>query len=139
MKVFSLLLIAAALLTACSTVATHKNPKTDFSKYHHIYVEARLGDDHGLDEIIVRELQGMGYHASSGTLTMKPDDVDVLIFYQDRWTWDFKTYMIEFNLTVRDSRKDQILAAGSSLHPSVFQKSPARMIREVLVPIFKRS
>jgi hypothetical protein len=139
MKVFALLLIAAALFTACSTVATHKDAKTDFGKYHHIFVEARLGDDHGLDEIIVRELQAMGYHASSGPLTMKPDDVDVLIFYQDRWAWDFKTYMIEFSLSVHDARKDQILADGSSSHQSVFKKSPADMIHEVLVGIFKRS
>jgi hypothetical protein len=138
MKFFSLLLLAAALFTACSTVATHKNPKTDFSKFQHIYVEARLGDDHGLDLIIVRELQKLGYHVTSGPLTMKPDDVDVLIFYQDRWTWDFKTYMIEFGLVVRDARKDLILANGSSLHPSMFEKTPADMIREVLVPIFKR-
>ena len=138
MKTFALLLVAVALLTACSTVATHKNSKTDFSKYHHIFVEARLGDDHGLDEIIVRELQAMGYNASSGPLTMKPDDVDVFIFYQDRWAWDFKSYMTEFNLTVRDSRKDQILATGSSLHRSMFKKTPADMIHEVLVQVFKR-
>jgi hypothetical protein len=139
MKVFPLLLIGTLLLAACSSVATHKNPKTDFSKYHHIFVEARLGDDHGLDEVIVRELQAMGYNATSGPLTMKPDDVDVLIFYQDRWTWDFKTYMITFNLTVYDARKDQMLADGNTAHQSMIGKSPAEMIHEVLVPLFKRS
>jgi len=139
MKLFAAALLAALLLTACSTVATHKNPKGDLGKYHHFYVEARLGDDHGLDEIIVRELQSMGYNASSGPLTMKPDDVDALIFYQDRWEWDFKTYMIEFNLIVRDARKDLVLATGSSGHRSVLPKTPADMIREVLVPIFKHS
>ena len=138
MKLFVSALLSALLLTACSPVATHKNPKGDLSKYQHFYVEARLGDDHALDEIIVRELQGMGYQASSGPLTMKPDDVDALIFYQDRWEWDFKTYMIEFNLTVRDARKDTVLATGSSGHRSMFPKKPADMIREVLVPIFKR-
>jgi hypothetical protein len=139
MKLFVSALIAAMLLTACSTVATRKNPKGDLSQYRHFYVEARLGDDHGLDEIIVRELQGMGYHASSGPLTMKPNDVDALIFYQDRWAWDFKTYLIEFSLTVRDARKDFILATGNSEHQSMLSKAPADMIREVLVPIFKRS
>jgi hypothetical protein len=139
MKLFISALLAALLLTACSTVATHKNPKGDLSKYQHFYVEARLGDDHGLDEIIVRELHGMGYQASSGPLTMKPNDVDALIFYQDRWEWDFKTYLIEFNLTVRDARKDLVLATGSSGHRSMLPKTPADMIHEVLVPIFKRS
>jgi len=139
MKIFPFLLIAAALLTACSTVATHKNPKADLGTYRHFYVEARLGDDHGLDEIIVRELQALGYNASSGPLTMKPDDVDALIFYQDRWAWDFKTYMIEFSLTVHDARKDQVLADGNSSHQSVFKKTPAEMIHDVLVRIFKRS
>ena len=61
MKIFPFLLIAAALVTACSTMAIHKNPKADFSKYHHIFVEARLGDDHGLDEIIVRQLLDRNY------------------------------------------------------------------------------
>jgi hypothetical protein len=139
MKFFVSALIAALLLTACSTLVTHKNPKGDLRNYRHFYVEARLGDDHGLDEIIVRELQRMGYNASSGPLTMKPDDVDALIFYQDRWEWDFKTYMIEFNLIVRDARKDLVLATGNSGHRSVLPKTPADMIREVLVPIFKRS
>lgn len=140
MKVSVLLLAAAVtLLSACSSVATHKNPKLDLSRYHRIYVESRLGDDHGLDRLIVGELKGLGYEVSSGPLTMKPDNLDALIFYEDRWEWDFKSYMIEFRLTMRDARRDQTLATGSAFHSSFINKTPAEMIHEVIAPIFRRN
>lgn len=124
------------LLTACSNVSTQRDPGADLARLHHFYVERRLGDDHHLDEHIVQELQTLGLEASSGPLTMKPDGVDAIVSYTDRWAWDFKTYLIELNLEVRDAHSGKVLTTGRFYQPSITTKSPPEMIREMLQPLF---
>ena len=133
MKIVALLLLAAALLagpTACSSVSARK--VIDLSRYKHIYVEHRLADNHRIDEQIVAELKALGLDASCGYLTMKPDGVDAIIAYEDRWTWDFKTYLIDFKLTMRDQRTNKQVADGSFHQASLTTKSSEEVIREVL-------
>jgi hypothetical protein len=126
----------AAMLAACSSVSTRHDPAVDLTRVHRFYVERRLGDDHHLDELIVQELQHLGREASSGPLTMKPDGIDAVVTYTDRWEWDFKTYLIELNMEVRDGHSDKLLTTGHFYQPSMTTKSPPAMIREILEPLF---
>lgn len=121
----------------CSTLITNRDPRSDFGKAKRVYVENRLGDDHAIDEMIVAVLRKLGYEASSGPLTMKPENVDVLVFYDDRWTWDFKKYLIALNITVKDARRGTTIGTGEYYRPSPFSKAPAAMVEEVLIPLFK--
>ena len=132
-------LLAALLLSACTTAETRKPPTTDLSKYHRVYVEHLLADGRNLDHLIVAELQRLGYEASSGPLTMLPDQgIDAVVTYDDRWTWDFKSYLIDFELTVRTARTDRPLASGRYHQPTAFPKPPAGVIHEVLAPQFPK-
>ena len=140
MRVSVLLLVyAGMLLSGCSTVQTQRDPKADLSHFKHFYVEHRLTDDHHLDELIVAELQALGCEASAGPLTMMPQSAEAIVNYQDAWAWDFKSYLFQLDLQIRDSRKDRLLASGTYRQPSMITKSPAEVIHVILTPLFKRS
>jgi uncharacterized protein YceK len=66
MKLFGLLLLSGLILAGCSTLATHFEPNGNLNRFKHIYVQQNLNDNHGLDALIVRELQARGLQAESG-------------------------------------------------------------------------
>ncbi len=133
MKTALLLTLAflASLVAGCSSLSTRKT--VDLTRYKHIYVEHRLADNHRLDEQIVTELKALGCpEASCGFLTMKPAGVDAIITYEDRWTWDFKDYLIEFSLNIRDARADKPIGHGYYHQAALTTKSPEAVIHKVL-------
>lgn len=134
---FILIALAASLLTAgCSSVSTRKVVALDhFQRY---YVERRLNENNHLDELIVAELQRLGRQASSGPKTMMPENTEVLVTYDARWTWDFKTYLIELNLELHTVFPSKKLADGRYYQPSVKPKPPAEAVRGLLVPLFAK-
>jgi len=111
-----LLLLAALLLAGCSSISTRK--VIDLAPFKHIYVVHRLTDDHHLDELFVRELQSRGHDA-----------------YEDRWAWDFKSYLIELDIDLRTARTDKKLADGRYNQPTIKTKPPAEVIHELLVSL----
>jgi lysyl-tRNA synthetase class I len=86
--------------------------------------------------MIVKELTRLGYQASHGPLTMLPENTDAVLTYEDRWEWDFKTYLIEFNVTVRTARTNKKLADGRYYQPTPNSKAPAEVVSKVLTPLF---
>lgn len=128
-----LLLCAAAFLTGCSSVSTRK--VIDLAPFKHIYVVHRLTDDHHIDELFVHELQSRGHDASSGPLTMMPDNADAILTYEDRWAWDFKSYLIELDINLRTARTDKKLADGRYYQPTIKTKPPAEVIHELLASL----
>ncbi len=133
---FALLAAYFFLFTGCASVETRK--VVDLSRFNKIYVEHKLTDDRRVDEMIVNELTRLGYQASHGPLTMLPDHTDAVLTYEDRWEWDFKTYLIEFNVTVRTARTNKKLADGRYYQPTPNTKAPAEVIGKVLTPLFAK-
>lgn len=136
MKTVVLLLAACALLSGCSSQSTQK--VEDYSSVHRIYVEHHLTDNHRIDELIATELKTLGYDATSGPLTMMPDGVEAIITYQDRWAWDFKSYLIELHLEMHANFTNKPLATGYYHQASAYTKSPAAVVHEIIAPLFKR-
>ena len=128
---------AAALLVAgCSLLSTHR--ETDLAPYQRVYVEHRLTDTHHIDELIVAALKARGYDASSGPLTMLPEGIQAIITYQDRWAWDFKSYLIDLNIELRANFTGKPLANGHYHQASARTKPPAEVVQEIIEPMFKR-
>lgn len=130
-----LLFVALGLLLAgCSSVSTRKVVALD--SFRRFYVERRLNENNHLDELIVAELRQLGREASSGPLTMMPANTDVLVTYDARWTWDFKTYLIDLNLELHTLYPSKKLADGRFYQPSLKPKPPAEVVRGILGPLF---
>jgi len=133
-------LAAGAILGGCAQISTRSIPKSDIGHYKRIFVEQRLADNYGVADAMTTELRNMGYDASDGALTMMPGDTDLIVSYDDMWTWDFNRYLIEFDVQVRAAHTDKILAVGHYYRPSmVFGHPPASMIRELLAKLFKHA
>jgi hypothetical protein len=126
-----------ALLAGCAQFDTRVARKTDLGEFKHIYVQHLLTDGRGIDEIIARELRRLGYDASAGPLTLMPQNAEVIVAYQDRWTFDFTTYMIEIDMQVKTARSDRLLAEGRSFRPSLVGNSPVELIDQILNKWFK--
>jgi hypothetical protein len=132
--------LAALLLFGCAEMTTRSVPKADFGKKKHVFVEHRLADSFGVADEIARQLRAMGYDASAGALTMMPPDTDLIVSYDDMWTWDFTSYMIEIDVQVRTAGSDKILAMGHYFRPGmVFGHPPSDMIHELLAKLFKQA
>jgi hypothetical protein len=139
MRFFAILILAGLLFTGCSTLSTHFAPNADLGRLKHIYVQQSLNDNHGLDVLIVKELQARGIQAESGPLTLMPRDVKVYLTYQDQWDWDFKDYLIALGVSARDATTDSLLATANYFRPTAFMKTPAFMVRTVLDGLLKPS
>jgi hypothetical protein len=135
-----LVLAGAALFAGCSHINTRALPDANIGAYKHIFVEHRLADSLGVADEIARQLQIMGYDAAAGATTMMPPGEDLIVSYDDMWTWDFNSYMIEIDVQVRSARGGKLLAVGHYFRPSmVFGHPPADMIHELLVKLFKHA
>lgn len=131
-----LTLLAAALVSGCSSVSARKVVALD--RFERFYVERRLNENNRLDELIVAELQRRGRQASSGPRTMMPGNTDVIVTYDARWNWDFKTYLIELNLELHTVFPSKKLADGRHYQPSLTPKPPEAVVRELLGRLFAR-
>ena len=132
-----MLSLALVLCAGCSSVSARKVVALD--RFHRIYVEQRLNDNHHLDELFVAELRRLGHEASSGPLTMMPEKTDALLTYDARWEWDFKTYLIELNLELHTIYPRKKLADAAYHQPTINPKPPADVIREMLAKLFVKS
>ena len=138
MRSFAALAVLALLLAGCASTSVFRSHTADFGKYHHLWVEQDMADDHRIDLIIADELRALGYEVETGPLTMMPiRGIDAIVSYKDEWTWDFKTYMIDIEITVQEPKSPHVVGRGRYFRPGLVGKSPERMVREVVRLVFK--
>ena len=128
----SLAIVAGAGCT--TTVSARKVVALD--AYQRIYVERRLNENHHLDELFVAECRRLGREASSGPLTMMPEKTDVVLTYDARWEWDFKTYLIELNFELHTVHPRKKIADARYHQPTIRTKSSEEIVRELLHKLF---
>lgn len=124
------------LLPACTQVSARKIVALD--SFQRVFVETRRNENHHLDEFFVTELKHLGKDASSGPLTMMPENADVVLTYDSRWEWDFKTYLIELTLELHTARSHKKLADARYYQPSIRTKEPSEIIRQLLADLWSK-
>lgn len=134
---FLLLIVSLSLLTACSSTKVRQDPATNLSQFKRFYVEHRLNDNHATDALIAIELRNRGFEADHGPLTMMPEDTQVLITYDARWTWDFHSYLINLEISARHARTRKLIATGNHRHSGLTKKTPAKMIHSIFQKFLK--
>ncbi|MFM8335033.1 MAG: hypothetical protein ACKOE8_01250 [Opitutaceae bacterium] len=133
---FTLLALVAGLLAGCSAVNSRQ--VVDLNRFQRFYVERRLNENNHLDELIAAELRGRGKTAASGPRTMMPEDTQVIVTYDARWNWDFKTYLIELNLEFHTLYPSKKLADAQYYQPSLTPKAPPEAVRELVGRLFRK-
>jgi coenzyme F420-reducing hydrogenase beta subunit len=129
--------LATIFLSGCST-ALNVHKAVSLAPYKRIYVESRLSDNHRLDEQIANELKSYGVDATFGVSTMRPDKVDAIVTYEDRWQWDFKDYLIDMQIDLRETRGNKPIATGHYHQAGITTKTSAEVIHLILSPLFKK-
>lgn len=136
MKITVLLSFILLGLTGCFSAKTVVTMEGDLRSFRRIYVQSSQNDSNHLDQLLANELIRLGYEASAGVRTMMPPTTELVLAYESQWNWDFRTYLIQLDVTMRDVRNDKQLGQGRIFHSGVTQKSPEKMVAEVLAPFF---
>lgn len=83
------------------------------------YVENHGEDERQLELVIAGALQARGLDATGGTKGQRPENVDFVVNYEDRWAWDMRTYLREIRIDVRGAKSGEIVATSRSHQDSM--------------------
>lgn len=127
-------LLVAGLATACAYTHLESDPLPaglrDANKLY--FVENHGADRRRIDQVIARTLRTRGFDARSGYSADRPERVDVLVTYEDRWQWDMANYLIFLRIDLRDPRTNVLLATGSSYQTSLARKATGGVVAQVI-------
>lgn len=126
------LLLVAALCSACTAVSVRKAPTIDVHRFHRIFVVQPFNENHHIDELFVDELRRNGFFASSGPMTMMPENTDAVLVYQAQWTGDFTTSLLDLSLELFTAHTNKKLAEARYYQPSARPKRPERVVDELV-------
>lgn len=137
LKAISLLLFLL-LVTGCSkaVLKADSDPNVNFAPLNKFYVQKTPTDNRGLEKIIARKLNELGFQATSGIDSLPPETVDAKVTYKDKWMWDITMYMLELYIELHNPDSNYVFASGKSYRTSLVRKSPDEMVEEVLREIF---
>lgn len=95
--------LACFLFVGCATMRTETDPKNNrtLGEARRFFVLRNLKENHGLDARIVRALRARGFEADSGPITLLPASAQVVLVYEDRWSWDFSDHMVFLKISAR--------------------------------------
>lgn len=128
--------LLSGLVAGCSSVSSRQ--VVDLDHFQRFYVERRLNENNRVDEFIAAEIRSRGKKAGAGPRTMMPDDTQVIVTYDARWNWDFKTYLIELNLEFHTVYPSKKLADAQYYQPSLTPKSPPEAVRDLVGRLFRK-
>jgi len=129
--VIGLLVLSTVLFAGCSSYeARPAGPKVASQKS--IFILSNSNDNNFLAEQIVSALKSRGYDSSCGPLTMMPDDTQVLVTYEDHWTWDFGDHLAYLQIIARDRRTNQVYGNAVFRAKIPTKKSIPKIIGELI-------
>lgn len=131
-------MVAAALLAGCTSISVRKPPALELDRFQRVFVVRPFNENRHVDEIFVDALRQAGREASSGPLTMMPETTDAVLTYDARWTWDFKTYLIELEFQLHTAHTNKKLAEGRYYQPSARPRPPEIAVRELVRRLYAR-
>jgi len=130
-------LLLVVVMAGCATNKASHAPDADLHKLKTFYVARLPADENGVEKLIAKRLNVLGYQCTSGDAQTPATPVDAVVTYQDRWMWDITMYMIKLDIQIHDGATGAILANGEVVRPSLQRKSPEGMVEETLGVIFK--
>ena len=136
MKITVILSVVLLGLSGCFSANSVVTMQADLRSYRRIYVQSAQNDSSHLDQLVANELLRLGYEASAGVRTMMPTNTQLVLTYESQWTWDFRTYLIQLDVTMRDVSTEKQIGKGMVFHSGVMHKSPEKMVAELLAPFF---
>lgn len=135
--VAAVLVVLGLALAGCASLQTAVAPDVDLTRHKIYFVEQNRTDDHHVASMISESLRARGLQVTHGPITMLPLAAEVIISYEDRWTWDFRTHMIGLRLTLRNAESGKALASATFDGATVLQE-PNEVIARLIDKLFAR-
>jgi len=128
----------AIMLSGCAADLTTSSKKIppDVRK---IYVQTVEGDGYNVDGIIAQQLKSMGYTAVVGAAAKPSQQMDVILTYNDQWSWDMSVFLFKLTIKVRDPLSGKLITAGEVRRTSFARTSAEEMARELLEELFEKT
>lgn len=135
-----LLLLAALLLgSGCASYRIQPGSLSPAEPYQRFFVQANLNDNHALDRLIASGLQARGFEAEAGPLTMRPRSTQVVVTYQDRWSWDFGEHIVYLRIALHKADSPQPYASATFSGPISLSKDASRVVDRLLTQLLSLS
>ncbi len=122
----------ALVLGGCASYQVRVEGGKSLAGMQRFFVVTNLNDNHALDRRIVEAIKAHGFEAESGPLTLMPDNAQLIVSYQDRWSWDFGDHLVLLSLTVRDPNRNEMVATVS-YNASIPEREPVSTLVTRLV------
>lgn len=126
------LMMLSLVLAGCASYTADVEPGTQFSNFRKIWVKTNLDDNHAIDRLLVQVLKARGFEAEYGPMTMMPRDMQAIVSYRDRWTWDFKNHMTSLEIEVREVKSERQVAAASFVGPASLTITPLEVVERLV-------
>ena len=76
-------------------------------------------DDRNIERLIAQMLRSRGLNVESGARGTRPQKIDFLVTYVDRWAWDMRVYMRLIQIDISNPRSGQVVATSRSVQDSL--------------------
>ncbi len=137
MRVAILAAAALLLLTSCSTLQADPIPAEYRKPELRYFVENHGLDRRHLDRLIAMELRHRGLDALPAPPRTRRDDFEILVTYEDRWTWNFDNYLTHMRIDVRDAKTNVLIATGSADRSGFSRRPPRDVIRSIVAEMLR--
>ncbi len=131
-------LMLLTLAAACSSTSGQPLPPTKEGAV--FFVERHERDQRNLALPIADAMRERGLSVTSGSPSERPEQIEFLVTYEDRWSWDMRMYLTSLRISVRDPETQAILGYGESSQDSLsamgdtFDDVIERALGELLIP-----
>ena len=122
------LLLLACLLGGCATSQIEVDHARGLAGSQRYFILANSNDNRAVDRRIANVLRARGFTAEYGPHTMMPDDAQVIVTYDDRWSWDFGDRLNYLRISARDAKTAAPLA-----NAQYFARIPGRQPLDELI------
>ena len=141
MKTFStpLLLGLVLLFGGCASYESQVERGRSLNGLQRYFVLSNLNDNHALDRLIVESLRARGLEAEYGPLTMMPDKTQIIVIYDDRWSWDFGDHLVFMKIAVRDTRSNPPFATVAFSATVPGRQTTPELVKQLVDRLFAKA
>lgn len=129
---FALAGLAAALLAGCASYEQVIAPSASLDNVKHFFVLTNPNDSRGIAHQIVGALRVRDRRAETGPATMMPEETQMIVTYEDAWSWDFGEHLVYLQISVRDRRSNVPASTARFATRLPSRRSTAQIVSDVV-------
>jgi hypothetical protein len=136
----SVIILVASFFTGCGSLKSNVvDPSIDLHNMKSAYI-IKNTESHkqGIDSIIQKELSRFGVKSEIGSNDSMPEKVDLIVQYEDHWSWDIVVSLHSLNIDFLNPKDKSVMVTGKFTNAIVFSYSnEEKVVHDVIQSMFK--